>query len=338
MKAYHLDRPGSIDGLVLRETPDPVVAGGDVLVRVGAASINNRDLMVVNDQYGFPIPAGLVPLSDAAGVVEAVGPDVRRLKVGDKVAPTFQLDWVGGPPRPEYWGSDLGGSLPGVLATKLVLPESAFVRTPSHLSVEESAALGCAGITAWASLTTPSPVGASDTVLVQGTGGVALFALQFAKAMGARVIATTSSAEKARFLTSLGADTVIDYVETPEWDAAAIAATGGQGVDLVVETGGPTTIGRSLSALRIGGRLALVGFSGGFGPSLDPLSLIGRAISIQTISVGSRTDFEDMNRLIETHGIRPVIDKVFPFDQAREALEHLAQRRHRGKVVIGVSE
>ena len=338
MKAYHLDRPGSIDGLVLRETADPGLSGNQLLVRVAAVSVNNRDLMVVNDRYGFPIPAGLIPLSDAAGVVEAVGPEVRRFKVGDHVAPTLQIDWIGGPARPEYWGSDLGGSLPGVLATKLALPETAFVPIPAHLSLEEASTLSCAGITAWSSLTRPEPIGASDTVLVQGTGGVSIFALQFAKAMGARVIATTSSSEKAEFLKSLGADIVIDYVRNPEWDQAAIAATNGQGVDLVVETGGPTTIGRSIAALRIGGRMALVGFSGGMGPALDPLLLIGRGISIQTISVGSRTDFEDMNRLIEAHAIHPVIDKVFAFEEARDALEHLAVRRHRGKIVIRVTE
>ena len=338
MKAYHLDRPGSINGVVLRETADPRVTGNDLLVRVAATSINNRDLMVVNDQYGFPITAGLIPLSDAAGVVAAVGPDVRRFKVGDHVAPTLQIDWIGGPPRPEYWGSDLGGTLPGVLATKLALPETAFVKIPAHLSLEEASTLGCAGVTAWNSLNWPDPIGAADTVLVQGTGGVSIFALQFAKAMGARVIATTSSSEKADFLKSLGADHVIDYVAAPDWDQAAIAATRGLGVDLVVETGGPTTIGRSIAALRIGGRLALVGFSGGPGPALDPLSLIGRGIGIQTISVGSRADFEDMNRLIEAHAIRPVIDRVFPFEEAREALEHLAARQHRGKIVIRVAE
>jgi NADPH:quinone reductase-like Zn-dependent oxidoreductase len=337
MKAWHLDRPGSIDGLVLRETPTPEPGSGQLLVRVHAASINNRDLMVVHDHYGFPIPPGLVPLSDAAGTVEAVGPGVRRFAIGDRVSPTMQSGWIGGPARPEYFGTDLGGSLPGVLAQYLLVQEEAAVRLPSHLSFEEGATLNCAGVTAWSALAVPLPILPGETVLVQGTGGVALFALQFAKAFGAKVVATTSSPEKAEKLRALGADEVIDYVAVPDWHERARAFTGGVGVDRVVETGGPTTLARSLAALRVGGQLSFVGFSGGpVGPGLDPLSLLGRALRIEGIAVGSRNDYEAMNRLIEAHGIRPVIDRVFPFTEAPAALAHLAARKHIGKIVIRV--
>lgn len=337
MKAYCLDTPGTIDGLVLRELPKPSPGPNDVLIRVRATSINNRDLMVVHNQYGFPIKPGLIPLSDAAGVVEAIGSNVRRFAVGDHVSPTFQTGWIGGPPRPEYWGTDLGASLPGVLAQYIVQNEEAVVRLPSHLSFEEGATLCCAGITAWAALTSPGPVAPGETVLVQGTGGVALFALQFAKAFGARVIATTSNAEKSKRLLALGADEVINYVDTSDWDAKAIALGGGIGVDRVVETGGPTTLSRSLAALRVGGQLSLVGFSGGVGPQLDPLTLLGRGLRIETIAVGSRNDYEAMNRAIATRRIGPpVVDRVFGFDEAREALKYLAARRHIGKIVIRI--
>jgi NADPH:quinone reductase-like Zn-dependent oxidoreductase len=336
MKAYCLDKPGSIDGLVLREVPTPSPGPGEILIRIAATAINNRDLMVVHDQYGFPIPAGLIPLSDGAGIVEAVGPGVRRFAVGDRVSPTMQTGWIGGPARPEYFGTDLGGSLPGVLCQYFVVGEEAAVRLPAHLSLEEGATLNCAGVTAWVSLTWPFPVGPGETVLVQGTGGVALFALQLAKALGAKVIATTSTAEKMARLKALGADEVINYVTAPEWQEQVKAATGGIGVDRVVETGGPNTMARSVAALRIGGQLSLVGFSGGLGPDFNPLTLLGRAIRIETISVGSRNDFEAMNRAIAAHGIRPVVDRVFPFDQARQALGHLAGRGHVGKIVIAV--
>ncbi|MET0987359.1 MAG: NAD(P)-dependent alcohol dehydrogenase [Steroidobacteraceae bacterium] len=337
MKAHCLQSPGSIDGLFLQEVPKPTPGPHDVLIRVRATSINNRDLMVVHNQYGFPIPPGLIPLSDAAGVVEAIGSNVRRFAVGDHVSPTFQTGWIGGPARPEYWGTDLGASLPGVLAQYIALHEEAVVKLPPHLSFEEGATLCCAGITAWTALTSPCPVAPGETVLIQGTGGVALFALQFAKAFGARVIATTSSDAKAKRLLTLGADDVVNYVEVLDWDQKVIALSGGVGVDRVVETGGPTTLSRSLAALRVGGQLSLVGFSGGAGPSLDPLTLLGRGLRIETIAVGSRNDYEAMNRAITAHRMRPpVIDRVFEFDQAREALAHLAARRHVGKIVIRV--
>lgn len=336
MKSYRLDEPGTIDGLRLHDVEKPVPGPGEILVRVRATSINNRDLMVVHDQYGFPIRAGLTPLSDAAGEVETIGDKVRRFKPGERVSPTMQLGWIGGPAMPEYFGTDLGASLEGVLQQYIVVPEEAAVRVPSHLTFEEAATLNCAGVTAWTSLNNPFPVGAGDTVLVQGTGGVALFALQLAKAMGARVIALTSTAQKADKLRSLGADNVVNYVETANWDRVVRDLTAGRGVDRIVETGGPNTLALSLASLRIGGQISLVGFSGGVGARLDPLALIGRAIRIEGPAVGSRNDYEAMNRVIETHQIRPVVDRVFAFEHAREALRHLAARAHIGKVVIRV--
>lgn len=336
MKAYRLDAPGSIDGLALHDVETPIAGPGEILVRVRATSINNRDLMVVHDQYGFPIRPGLTPLCDASGEVAAIGDRVRRFEVGDRVSPTMQLGWIAGPARPEYFGTDLGGSLDGVLKQFIVLPEEAAVRLPKHLSLEEGATLNCAGVTAWNSLASPVPVTAGDTVLVQGTGGVAIFALQLAKAMGARVIATTSTEQKEKRLRDLGADEVINYVTNEGWDQEVRNRTGGAGVDRVVETGGPSTLARSIACLRIGGQISLVGFSGGFGAQLDPVSLIGRAIRIETIAVGSRADYEAMNRAIEKHQIRPVVDKVFPFSEARQALNRLKERAHIGKIVITV--
>jgi len=337
LKVYKLDKPGSVDGLAIHEVDKPSPGNGEILLRVRATSINNRDLLVVRDQYGFPIPPGLVPLSDAAGEVEAIGAGVRRFKVGDRVAPAMQIGWIGGRARPEYFGTDLGGSLDGVLSQYVVVPAESAVHLPPHLSFEEAATLNCAGVTAWAALNEPYPIGPGETVLVQGSGGVALFGLQLAKAMGARVIALTSSEAKAQRLRALGADEVINYRSVPDWDQVARSLTGNQGVDRVIETGGPATIAKSLSSLRIGGQISLIGFSGGMqGASLDPVSLIGRAIRIETIAVGSRMHFEDMNRLIAAARIRPVVDRVFPFDEAAKALVYLESRRHIGKIVIAV--
>jgi len=336
MKTYHIDRPGNIDGLVLREHEIPEPGPYQVLIRIRAVALNFRDLMIINNQYVFPIRAGLIPLSDGAGEVSAVGKAVTRFKVGDRVAPNFLQRWMGGSLIPENMGGDIGGSLEGVFSEYVLFNEDGVVKLPSHLSFEEGATLACAGTTAWVGLTGQSALYPGDVVLVQGTGGVSIFALQFAKLFGARVIATTSTQAKAERLKSLGADHVINYVDTPDWDRQVLELTGGRGVDRVIEVGGPGTIERSCRCTRVGGRISLIGFVAGAAGSIDPFAILARAVSIDSIAAGSRRDFEDMNRAIEAHALKPVVDRIFAFDAARDAYRHLSERLHVGKVVVSV--
>ena len=336
MISYHLDRPGTLEGLVQCASEIPRPGNGEVLVRIRAAALNFRDLMIVDDRYVFPVPPGLIPLSDGAGEIVEVGPRTGAFKPGDRVAVNFIQKWIAGELRPEVAGSDVGGSLPGVLAEHIVLPESGLVALAPHLSFEEGASLACAGLTAWNGLVGQRPLQPGDTVLIQGTGGVSIFALQFAKLFGARVIATTSSEAKAAKLKALGADEVIDYVADQAWDETVLRLTGGVGVDRVVEVGGPGTLERSLRAVRIGGRVSAIGFVGGLEGSLSPFPMMARAASLDAVWAGSRRDFESMMRAIAHHRLRPVIDRVFEFDAAHEAYRHLRGRRHVGKVVIRV--
>jgi NADPH:quinone reductase-like Zn-dependent oxidoreductase len=335
VKAYRIDRFGSVDGIMLRSSEDPRPGLGEVLMRVRASSLNYRDLMVLKGGGRGPTKLGVVPLSDGAGEVAAMGDGVTRVKVGDRIAGTFHPRWFGGPIRPEYLTDRLGANLDGVLAEYAVLSEEALVHFASHLSFEEAATLPCAAVTAWVALTGHRKITAGDTVLTQGSGGVSVFALQFAQLLGARVIATTSTAEKAKRLKALGASEVINYTETPDWDEKARELTNGCGVDCVVEIGGPGTIAMSLGALAVGGHVSLIGASlSPSGTGLDPLLLTGRGITVGAISVGSRADFETMNRAITMHRLRPVIDRTFSFAEAKAAYRHFEGRGHFGKVVI----
>lgn len=335
MDAYHIDRFGSVDGIVLRSSEDPQPGPKEILLRVRATSLNYRDLMVLKGGGRGPTKQGVIPLSDGAGEVAAIGEGVTRVKPGDRVIGTFHPRWFGGPLSADYLTDRLGANLDGMLAQYAVLSEEALVPTPSDLSFEEAATLPCAAVTAWVALTGHRRVTAGDTVLTLGSGGVSVFALQFARLLGARVIATTSSQTKADRLKALGASDVINYNETPDWDAQARALTDGQGVDCVVEIGGPGTLAQSLKALAVGGHVSLIGSSlSPSGTMLDPLLLSGRGISIGSISVGSRADFAAMNRAIALHRLRPVIDSVFPFANARDAYRHFEGRSHFGKVVI----
>jgi NADPH:quinone reductase-like Zn-dependent oxidoreductase len=337
VEAYRIDRFGNVDGLVLRSSEDPRPGLREVLVRVHATSLNYRDLMVLKGGGRGPTKLGVVPLSDGAGEVAAIGDGVTRVKVSDRIAGTFHPRWFGGPIRPEYLTDRLGANLDGMLAEYAVLSEEALVHVPSHLSFEEAATLPCAAVTAWVALTGHRKVTAGDTVLTQGSGGVSVFALQFARLLGARVITTTSTAEKAERLKALGASEVINYTETPDWDEKARELTDGRGVDCVVEIGGPRTIAMSLRALAVDGHISLIGASlsrSGTGLDPDPLLLTGRGITLGSISVGSRADFEAMNRAIALHRLRPVIDRTFPFAEAKAAYRHFEGRGHFGKVVI----
>jgi len=329
MRAYQLDRLGSLDGLVLVERDIPSPGAGEVLVQVRASSLNFRDMIILDGWYPAPVPPGRVPLSDAAGDVVAVGPGVTRFKTGDRVINSFFPNWFGGSfnAMPEAYVVDRDGWL----TEYKVISVEALVSMPEHLTFEEAATLPCAAVTAWSAL---SGVKAGETVLTQGMGGVSVFAVQLAKAFGARVIATTSSPEKALRLRELGADEVIDYRTSLDWADQVRALTGGRGVDRVVEVGGPDTLARSVKAVAYGGQISLVGVLAGAEGCVDFMTMFLSQATFQPIVVGSRRDLEDLCRTMEQHQIRPVIDSVFSFDEAKAGWSHYADRKVTGKVVI----
>jgi NADPH:quinone reductase-like Zn-dependent oxidoreductase len=333
MKVYEL-KAFSLDALTLTERPDPTPGPGQVLVQMKAFSLNYRDLLVIKGLYNPKLRLPLVPLSDGAGVVAAVGPGVTRVKRGDRVAGIFMQTWLDGEVTEAKAKSALGGAIDGVLAHYVVFDEDGLVLVPEHLSDEEAATLPCAAVTAWHALVTAGGVRAGDTVLVQGTGGVSLFALQFARLHGARVIATSGSDAKLERARQLGASVGINYRSTPEWDRKARELTGNVGVDHVVEVGGAGTLGLSLRAVRIAGRISLIGILAGAGGEVNPLAALMKSICIQGIFVGSRAMFEAMNRAIAVNCLRPVVDKVFGFGEFREALRYMESAAHFGKICI----
>ena len=333
MRAYHLPKAGAIEDLTLTALETPRPARRQVLVRMRAASLNYRDLLVATGRYGkTEVRPGLVPLSDGAGEVAAVGPDVTRVKEGDRVAGIFMQGWIAGPPDESYRATALGGSIDGVLAEYVLFEEEGLVHLPEHLSFEEGACLPCAGVTAWNALTALRPVGPEQTVLLLGTGGVSIFALQLAHAAGARVIVTSSSDEKLARAKELGAAEGVNYRTHPDWEKEVWALTGKRGVDHVVEVGGAGTLPKSIAATRVGGAVHLIGvLTGG---QIDPLPVMQKAIDLRGVFVGSREMFEAMNRAVAFHRIQPVIDRVFPFEEAQAAYRHLESQAHLGKVVI----
>lgn len=335
MKAYRLESFGSTDGIVLREEEEPHPGPKEIVVRVRAASLNRRDTMILHEAYPLPARRGIVPLSDGAGEVVAVGSEVRRFRPGDRVTGAYFPRWRDGRIAIDLV-DQLGCTLDGMLADHAVLDEEWAVRVPDHLSWEEAATLTCAGVTAWNSVVETGGVRPGQTVVVMGTGGVSLFALQFAKAMGCRVIATTSRPEKTERLLALGADAVVDGAATADWGRAVRALTDGAGADLVVDTGGPGTIDQSLAASALYGRIVLLITTS---PGRSLLSLSGEtyANSLATISrvfVGSRASLEAMITAIAAHRLRPVVDRVFPFDEARAAYSYFQQGNVFGKVVV----
>jgi NADPH:quinone reductase-like Zn-dependent oxidoreductase len=334
MRTYHIERFGGVDGLALRTEKDPAPGPNEVVVRVRANALNHRDLNVLQGRYRVTPKSDVVPLSDGAGEVVAIGTHVTRVRVGDRVAGIFFQRWIGGRMEAEYLHSDLGGSRDGMLSELVLLDEEGVVRVPAHLSFEEAATLPCAAVTAWTALAERARVLAGETVLTMGSGGVAVFALQFARLLGARVIAMTSSTAKAQRLRALGAVDVIIYTETPEWEREVTRLTGGRGVDHVIELGGPATLARSLKCLGLGGHIVIIGVLGGAGQMLDPTLLRGKGVTLHALSVGSRQSFEAMNRAIEHHRLRPVIDRTFAFTEAGKAYQQLEGRQHFGKVVI----
>jgi NADPH:quinone reductase-like Zn-dependent oxidoreductase len=331
MKAFLLKRFG-IDGLALEDIPRPTPRHGQVLVKMRAWSINYRDLLVVRGIYAPKLKLPFQILSDGVGDVVEVGPGVTRAKPGDRVAGTFMQRWIGGEPAAEKSASALGGAIPGVAAEYVILDNNGFVPVPPDLSDEEAATLPCAAVTAWHALVSSGKLAAGETVLVQGTGGVSLFALQFAHMMGARVIATSSSDAKLERVRALGASEVINYKTTPDWGQKARELTNGLGVDHVVEVGGAGTLPQSIDAVRIGGRISLIGvLTGG---TVNPISILMKNIVVQGIYVGSRAMFEAMNAAITVNGLKPVIDRVFPFPDLPKALKHMESGAHFGKIVL----
>ena len=338
MRAYRIHEATGVDSLVLDTIPEPLAGPGEVVVRVRATSLNFRDLLVIKGLYSRNLPLPLVPLSDGAGEVVSVGPGVTRFQVGDRVTGCFFSNWVDGPPTETATRSARGGAVGGMLAEYVVSSEEGLVRTPEHLTDEEAATLPCAGLTAWHGLLEGSDtVKPGETILIQGTGGVSLFALQFARVAGARVIATSSSDDQLARVRELGASDGINYKTTPDWDVAVRNLTQGRGVDHVVEVGGVGTLSKSMKAVAMGGHISMIGvLSGGVPTPFEVFPLLMKSIRIQGIYVGSRQMFENMNHAIALHKIKPVIDKVFPFEDATAAYKHLESGVHFGKVVIAV--
>ena len=319
----------------LAERPVPTAGPGEILIEVQAASLNYRDVVLVKGLYKPNIGYPFVPLSDASGDVVAIGEGVTRFKVGDAVLPTFIQGWPSGLPVPERRADwTLGWPRTGVLQEFIVVPADDAVLKPANLSHEEGSTLPIAALTAWSVLTQGNIKG-GDWVLVEGTGGVAIFALQLAKAMGAKVVAISSSAEKIARVKALGADAVINYRETPQWAETVRAATGGRGIDIVVETAG-STLGQALESLAFGGFVGVIGFLGGLETKLPIVPLIEKMLKIEGIAVGSRGQFEAMNRAIEAAGVKPVIEEVMPMAAAAEAFKLMDRGGHFGKIVLKV--
>jgi NADPH:quinone reductase-like Zn-dependent oxidoreductase len=339
MYAYPITQFG-VNHLERVELPMLQIAPGMVLIKVHAVSLNYRDLMMVKGFYNPKMALPRIPCSDGAGEVAAIGEGVSRVQVGDRVCGIFMQRWLDGPLTAEKSKAALGGDVDGMLAEYVLLDQDGVVRFPEHLSYEEAATLPCAGVTAWNALhhagEPPQAALPGETIVIQGTGGVSIFALQFAKLLGARVIGTSSSDEKLTRAVTLGLDAGCNYKERPDWSGWVSEVTGGQGADRIIEVGGAGSFGQSLRATRVAGTIAQIGVLSGAATS-EPLALtpiLHKQLRVQGIYVGSRAMFEEMNEAIAKAGMRPVIDRVFGLDQVREAFLHLQSASHFGKIVI----
>ncbi|QWA11621.1 NAD(P)-dependent alcohol dehydrogenase [Sodalis ligni] len=337
MKAWLLKDFG-MENLQLEEIPTPEPKTGELLIKVGAVSLNYRDKVIVEGLYEpNMIPKPLIPVSDAAGKVVKTGPGVSRFKIGDRVSSTLYSRWIDGAPGPNEPDYCFGAPLPGGLAEYMIIHEESAVLAPDTLSDEETATLPIAALTAWFSLMDVGHLQRGQTVLVQGTGGVSLFAVQIATALGARVIATSGRDENLAKIRALGAAEGINYKKHPDWAKEALALTGGNGVDLLLDVAGGNGLNQSVAATKPAGLIAQIGFLSGQTASLDIMPLLFRQTTIRGIAVGHRTSFERMNIFLNQHQIKPVIDKVYPFSEARQAYQHLA-RGPFGKVVITIAD
>ena len=336
MKAMVMESVG-LDNLRLKELPDPKPGPGEVLVRLKAASINYRDVLALQGGYGSrQKSSNLIPLSDGAGEVVEVGPGARRFKPGDRVVNTFFPNWLAGPPDPRFLMRDLGGLEDGVACELRVFSEDAVLPIPPSMSFVQASTLPCAAVTAWNAVRSHAQIGPEHTVLTQGSGGVAIFALQFAHAAGARVIAISSAAEKLERLRSLGAQDGINYREDPEWGKTAQNLTGNVGVDLVVETAGAETLKQSIRATRLGGMITLIGMVSGSKAELNLPILSMSSLRLHGIAVGSRQHLQEVLAACATHRIEPVIDLVVPLAQLPEAIRHVQSGAQFGKVCIEI--
>ena len=331
-KALRLSGDFSLDALTFDniEVADP--GPQEVLVAVHAVSLNQRDLMMVTGTYDPNVKRPRIPCSDGAGEVLAIGSEVTRFRVGDRVVTSFFRDWVDGPPA--HGDTALGGSIDGTLTTHLVLPEHAFVHIPDALSDEEAATLPCAAVTAWHALVSTADIGPADTVLLLGTGGVSIVGLQIAKLRGARVIITSSSDAKLQRARDLGADETINYKTTPEWDKRVRELTGKRGVTHVLETGGAATLSQSLRSAGISAQVSIIGLISGAEQSIDVRQILGKTLRVQGIYVGSRQMLQEVAETFAVNGVRPVIDQIFPFARAVDALRALKGAEHFGKIVM----
>ncbi|KAH9852961.1 NAD-P-binding protein [Lenzites betulinus] len=344
-REYRIPDPSGVHNLTLTSAPIPALKEHEVLIKVHAVSLQFRDINVVTDTYPQWQKENPVPGSDCAGEIVALGAEVSRAHwaVGDRVSSAFGINHIFGEANEEMKNSGLGGPVDGVLTEYKVLPEHALVRVPEHLSYEEAATLPCAAVTAYNSLMGgPNPLKGGDVVLVQGTGGVSIFGLQLAVASGASVIVTSSSDEKLKLAKKLGATHTINYKTTPDWDEEALKFTNGRGVDHILEIGGPGTLMKSANAIRYGGVISVIGYLAGQNcgdvVALLPIKLLSKAIIMRGIIIGSRTLYENMNRLISAVKMHPVIDRLFAFEDLREAYEYLLSQKHVGKIVIKVSK
>ena len=333
MKSYHVNKGAGLADLTMKEHDIPEPGSHQVLVRMQANSLNAREMMVMQGTYPWPIKPDVIPVSDGAGEVVALGEGVSRVKIGARVTSTILPYWTDGPFKWEY-SQQLGGSLDGMLTEYAVLPEEGIVPIPEHLSFEEAATLPVAAVTAWNALTWGQSLQAGESVLTLGSGGVSLFALQFAKLFGARVIATTSSDDKAQRLKELGADDVINYHTTPDWHLAVRELTRGQGVDRVIEVGGAGTLEKSVQSTAVEGQISMVGWLANTVSTIPISAITGNFFTLRRIAVGNRAHFRAMNRAIAASKLHPVIDRVFSFDDAPAAHQYFQERPHFGKVVI----
>ncbi|MFN9772668.1 MAG: zinc-dependent alcohol dehydrogenase family protein [Burkholderiales bacterium] len=335
MRVFQIEGEWGFDHLRLSTRPDPRPGPGQVLLRMKAASLNYRDLVVPDRGYGqYTGSLPLIPISDGVGEVVEVGAGTTRVKVGDRVCPSFMQRWIGGELNLERITGSLGGPIDGVMADVKVLPEDGVSIVPPHLTDERAATLPCAALTAWSALVTEGRLRTGDRLLVQGTGGVALFALQFAKLAGAHVTVISSSDDKLERAKALGADAGINYVAEPEWAKASRAITGGAGFDHILELGGERTLPQSLRCIRPGGTISMIGVLSGGTMSASLGLVVTRQVRLQGITVGSRDGFEAMLRAIGQHRLEPVVDRVFAFEQLKDAMAHLKAGAHFGKVCI----
>lgn len=336
MRVFQIDGGWGMDHLNPAQRPRPEPRAGQVLIRMHAASLNARDLIVPIRGYGRATgELPLIPVSDGVGTVVAVGERVTRAQIGDRVCPTYFQGWTGGEPTQENFATSLGGPLDGVMAEYMCLSEQGIVRVPDYLTHDEAATLPCAALTAWSAIVTHATTRPGDHVLVQGTGGVALFALAFAKLHGAHVTVISSSDEKLAQARQLGADAIVNYVTKPEWSRPAreIAAERG-GFDKIIELGGEATLTQSVKSIRVGGTIALIGVLSGLSPTLPLGAIVTRQVRLQGVTVGHRDGFEAMLTAMEQHRIRPVIGKIFGFDDLKAAMAEIAAPTGLGKTII----